>query len=69
MHPGNSAARRANEEALQASREDVWFLKDIVFEGQQRKIITQNYNGCVVGSRDPLHVPFSIRAFRSSKLT
>ncbi|KAL5485712.1 hypothetical protein ACEPAI_6753 [Sanghuangporus weigelae] len=38
-------ARTANEKALQESREGVWFLKEISFNGQRKKIVTQNYNG------------------------
>ncbi|KAL5503846.1 hypothetical protein ACEPAH_7917 [Sanghuangporus vaninii] len=38
-------ARAANEKALQESREGVWFLKEISFNGQRKKIVTQNYNG------------------------
>ena len=37
----------AHKQALQESRESVWFLKNIVFKAQRKKIITQNYNGCV----------------------
>ena len=40
-------ARTANEKALQESREGVWFFKEITFNGQKKKIVTQNYNGCV----------------------
>ena len=37
----------ANAQALRESREGVWFLKTIVFQAQPKKIVTQNYNGCV----------------------
>ena len=39
-------ARAANAQAFQESREAIWFLKDIHFNGEPRKVITQNYNGC-----------------------
>ncbi|KAI5121209.1 hypothetical protein M0805_007219 [Coniferiporia weirii] len=40
-----SRARAENAQAFQASREDVWFLKEITFNGHPKKIVTQNYNG------------------------
>lgn len=40
-------AKAANAQALQDSREGVWFLKEISFDGVPKKIVTQNYNGCV----------------------
>lgn len=43
-----SKAKAANARAVQNSRESAWFLKVITFGGQQKKIITQNYNGCVL---------------------
>ena len=43
-------SREQHERALQESRESIWFLKDITFEGKPRKIITQNYNGYVASS-------------------
>ena len=39
--------KAANARAVKDSRESVWHLKAITFYGQQKKIITQNYNGCV----------------------
>ena len=30
---------------MQASLEEVWYLKDIKFEEQRYRIITQNFNG------------------------
>lgn len=41
-------AANARHGAVQNSRESAWFLKVITFGGQQKKIITQNYNGCVL---------------------
>ena len=34
-------------QAMQASLAEAWYLKDIKFEGQHYRIITQNFNGCV----------------------
>ncbi|EJD06467.1 uncharacterized protein FOMMEDRAFT_144501 [Fomitiporia mediterranea MF3/22] len=38
-------AKAANNKALQDSREGIWFLKQITFNGRPKKIVTQNYNG------------------------
>lgn len=43
----------ATETALQASTEDVWYLKDVEFNGRRTKVITQNFNGCVWVSGSP----------------
>lgn len=40
-------ARADNAKAVQDSREGVWYLKEIAYEGGRKKIITQNYNGYV----------------------
>ena len=37
--------RADNEKALQDSREGVWYLKEIIYNGDKKKIVTQNYNG------------------------
>ena len=34
-------------QAMQASLAEAWYLKDIKFDGQHYRIITQNFNGCV----------------------
>lgn len=43
-------ARADNAKAVQDSREGVWYLKEIAYEGGRKKIITQNYNGYVIFS-------------------
>lgn len=40
-----SDARDARARAIQESREGVWYLKDIYFNNQYKRIVTQNYNG------------------------
>jgi hypothetical protein len=34
-------------QAMQASLAEAWYLKDIKFDGQHHRIITQNFNGYV----------------------
>jgi len=41
------AAEGEEHNSLRASHEEVWYLKDITFNGRSHKIITQNMNGCV----------------------
>lgn len=56
QRPAPQRMADANAQALRESRESVWFLKTIVFQAQPKKIITQNYNGCVrVHGQDFIH--------------
>lgn len=40
--------RADNAKAVQDSREAIWYLKEIMYNGDRKKIVTQNYNGYVV---------------------
>lgn len=40
--------RADNAKAVQDSREAIWYLKEIMYNGDSKKIVTQNYNGYVV---------------------
>lgn len=42
-----TAAAHPDAPTQLSSQAEVWFLKDISFNGRRVKIITQNFNGCV----------------------
>ncbi|TDL25489.1 DUF544-domain-containing protein [Rickenella mellea] len=41
----NNGGHDDHDLAIQNSRQDAWFLKEILFEGTVKKIVTQNHNG------------------------